>query len=631
MIGGYADGGAGEDGRPKWRSVSLQGCPREVRLLLAGPYYFDVDMVNSLPNVARQLGRRGMVREASLRALSKLCSERDSVLKDIVEYYGLVDAAAQGVTARDRAKDLPIRILHGGGHAAWLAAQGLQESRPVLPLVAQLEAELRECRREVYAYVQRHDAAWLRGVEDHVRKAEARRPGARAVAGPQAVAAAAEREAWLRGKVEASVFARWLQDVEDGCLGCVRRVLQAEGWPARSWQQDGLLVEDEGGRRLRGGGGGDEAKARLEAAMRKAEAEVRRTQDMEVSLLVKSFFEAPVEAVLQRMAGAGGRRPSVAEAREVARRARAAGERAPPPPRTATSRAEAARAAATAAAAERRSRTLEAEWREARRTRCDAEARRRARLEGARGGGGDDGGGGVQGSGGGGVRQAGDEAACSGDDDSGDDDGSVDGDGAPTPPPAGGGAAPRDAAAGEAAGAGAGEAGERADVSGASGEAIGDDDDGDASQVRGAGRGVGGAARDDGEVGVSDDDVGGDDGDAGGRGGGGGDARRSGVAAVRDADVGGDGCDDNESVSRGGTPAPLSDGSGATPGGGAAGSEASEASERAGTSGTSGEATGDDDDDGDGVGSSGKKQGKTKGGRKARLGRNVYLKNRQQS
>ena len=31
--------------------MSLQGCPREVRLLLAGPYYFDVDMVNSLPNV----------------------------------------------------------------------------------------------------------------------------------------------------------------------------------------------------------------------------------------------------------------------------------------------------------------------------------------------------------------------------------------------------------------------------------------------------------------------------------------------------------------------------------------------------------------------------------------------------
>ena len=43
--------------------------------------------------------------------------------------------------------------------------------------------------------------------------------------------------------------------------------------------------------------------------MRKAEAEVMRAHCMEVSLFVKSFFEAPVEAVLQRMAAvpaAGG-------------------------------------------------------------------------------------------------------------------------------------------------------------------------------------------------------------------------------------------------------------------------------------------------------------------------------------
>jgi hypothetical protein len=139
--------------------------------------------------------------------VSKLCSARDLVLTDIVEFYALVDATAQGVTARDRAKDLPIRILHGGGHAAWLEAQRLQASHPTLPLVEQLEAELRGCRREVYAYVRQHDAAWLRGVEDHVRGAEALRSGNRAVAGPQAAAAAAEREAWLRGKVEASVFA----------------------------------------------------------------------------------------------------------------------------------------------------------------------------------------------------------------------------------------------------------------------------------------------------------------------------------------------------------------------------------------------------------------------------------------
>ena len=58
-----------------------------------------------------------------------------------------------------------------------------------------------------------------------MRRAEARRPGERAVAGSRAEAAAAARETRLREKVEASVFARWLlQAVEDGCLGCVRRV-----------------------------------------------------------------------------------------------------------------------------------------------------------------------------------------------------------------------------------------------------------------------------------------------------------------------------------------------------------------------------------------------------------------------
>ena len=443
-----------------------------------------------------------MVGAANLRALSTLCSERDTVLADIVEFYGLTDEPAQGVTARDRAKDLPIRILHGGGHAAWLSAQGLPATQQVLPLVKQLEAELRVCRREVYEYMQQHDSEWLRVVEDHVRGAQAPRPGAGAVTGPRATTAAAraaaEHEAWLREKVAASVFARVLQDIEDRCLDCVRRVLQAEGWPARSWQQDGLLVEDEGGRRLRGGGGGDEAKARLEVAMRKAEAEVMREHEMEVSLLVKSFFEAPVEDVLQRMAGAGGRRPSVAEAREVARRARAAGERPSPPPRAAPSRVEAAKAAAAAAAAERRSQALDAELREVTRARRDVMERRRARLEGVH----DDG----------------------GDDDDGDDD----------------------------------DGGARRDVDGAAR---------DGGVVESGGDDVGGGGSDTGGRGGGDE-VSGGGGDAGERGGGDGEVRHGGAAAAVGGDDAGDNRrDDGEGVSRGGTPAPLSAGSGATLGG----------------------------------------------------------------
>ena len=87
--------------------------------------------------------------------------------------------------------------------------------------------------------------------------------------------------------------------------------------------------------------------------MRRAEAAVLEQEGMEVGLLIKDFFEGPVEPVLQRMAGPGGRRPGVGEARGAARQARAAGGgRAPPPPRTLPAEARAATAEAKATRAE---------------------------------------------------------------------------------------------------------------------------------------------------------------------------------------------------------------------------------------------------------------------------------------
>ena len=162
-------------------------------------------------------------------------------------------------------------------------------------------------------------------------------------------------------------------------MGCVRRVLRGEGWPARSWQQDGLLVEDVDGRQLRrGGGGGVPAVGRLEAAMRRAEAAVLEQEGMEIGLLVKDFFEGSVEAVLQRMAGRGGRRPGVMEARGAARQARAAGGgRAPPPPRTPPAEAGAAAAGAQATRAERAEAALAAEMEGLARERRDTMTRRR--------------------------------------------------------------------------------------------------------------------------------------------------------------------------------------------------------------------------------------------------------------
>ena len=92
-----------------------------MRLLLAGPYYYYVDMVNSLPNVARQLAGLGMVSEPNLQALRTLCSERDGVLGGIVTHYGLLGRLAGAGRDGEGCGQGPAHpVLHGGSHAAWL-------------------------------------------------------------------------------------------------------------------------------------------------------------------------------------------------------------------------------------------------------------------------------------------------------------------------------------------------------------------------------------------------------------------------------------------------------------------------------------------------------------------------------
>jgi hypothetical protein len=125
-----------------------------------------------------------------------------------------------------------------------------------------------------------------------VRTKEGSRRCARGAGRVQTAAAAAESRTdgrteaggrggwgWL-GKVEASVFARVLQDIEGRWLGCVRRVYRAsEGWPARSGQQERRVVgggckEDANGRRLRGGAAA--AASRLWNGSRRRRARLRR-------------------------------------------------------------------------------------------------------------------------------------------------------------------------------------------------------------------------------------------------------------------------------------------------------------------------------------------------------------------
>ena len=92
-LGGYVDL-AGE-----WRSISLQGCQKELRLLLAHTFCHDLDFVNSLPVIASQLHLLGLCPEEHLSLLKEYCRDRAEWFGRIIDHHrippktGLDDSA----------------------------------------------------------------------------------------------------------------------------------------------------------------------------------------------------------------------------------------------------------------------------------------------------------------------------------------------------------------------------------------------------------------------------------------------------------------------------------------------------------------------------------------------------------
>ena len=132
----------------------------------------------------------------------------------------------------------------------------------------------------------------------------------------------------MQNKVEAGIFARVIQNIEDVCLDKARRVLRSEGWTARSWQQDGLLVESQLRAWERDGWSGNvSAKLRLESAMRRAEAAVadsvtvdgHEVKGPKVELLIKPFYQVAVGPTLARFARPGSMVTTEDQARAAAK------------------------------------------------------------------------------------------------------------------------------------------------------------------------------------------------------------------------------------------------------------------------------------------------------------------------
>ena len=109
-LGGY------RDLAEQWRQANLQGCPREVRLLLAAPHCSDLDFVNSLPTVASQLDALGLCSSSCLVALRDYYQNRDRWFEAIADHHSIPLRTPTGMTKEEAVKALPIRLVHGGNY-----------------------------------------------------------------------------------------------------------------------------------------------------------------------------------------------------------------------------------------------------------------------------------------------------------------------------------------------------------------------------------------------------------------------------------------------------------------------------------------------------------------------------------
>jgi len=288
---GYTDAGG------KWRTTTLQGCPREVRLLLAGTFYHDLDFVNSLPIVAVQLDRLGLCDPKYLGMLRDYCDHRAHWFAEIIEFHDIPERMGVHDTARDVAKALLLRLLHGGTYAAWVEEFGLARrgvgrvTGAGLPKVLRLAVELGLARADAVARVRARDPQWMARAEMAVRaKHAASHAGPRT---PWAEARDAER-------VTTTLFSYIIQDVEDACLQAARAELDRCGWLTHSLQQDGLLVERGFTAAHAAALPLDGADGALARAMRAITEEVGGLQ---ISMIEKPFHGAPgLDAIMCRLA-----------------------------------------------------------------------------------------------------------------------------------------------------------------------------------------------------------------------------------------------------------------------------------------------------------------------------------------
>ena len=159
------------DPRREWRSATLQGCPKEIRKLLACGFCHDLDFINSLPTVATQLDKLGLCDSALLSGLKDYVQNRQSWFDEIIAVHEISDVPGLS-EARDVAKALPLRLLNGGTYRAWVEEFGVKDAGIAAGIggvrrVLGLQRQLSNLRRAVVATFAPWHPDWTRELHWH--------------------------------------------------------------------------------------------------------------------------------------------------------------------------------------------------------------------------------------------------------------------------------------------------------------------------------------------------------------------------------------------------------------------------------------------------------------------------------
>lgn len=210
------------------RTLSLQGAPKEVRNVVCGGIYHDIDMENCFPNIAIFLGQRYGYTFPVLTRYTESKASREALLKEIVDKHRLDHHFPDPSEARDRAKRLPLTLLHGGTYYGWtktwnLPCEELVESmRQLADEMIQLNRGAAASKRTIEKTIYGNRAAFQRltGKSDDPVSHGKR-----------------------LNQLERSLIATVLQTYENRILEIIVEFADAQGWVVGSLQFDGLFIE----------------------------------------------------------------------------------------------------------------------------------------------------------------------------------------------------------------------------------------------------------------------------------------------------------------------------------------------------------------------------------------------------